>query len=716
MLTGRRNDEIYWMFNILSFLALLFIPGSGYAQSVEEAKKTDLIRKHVLTRTNAYVAPTLISRRDATKREVTVSLDVKLEKVIVERPEVKAGKVVIKKDKLLVRTYNGSMIAPLIRAVADDRLIIKLNNRIPKTTADRPPESNKPNGFNITNLHTHGLHVSPEGRSDNVYLEIGPGQNIELCIDIPFDHIAGTFWIHAHRHGSTALQLSSGMAGALIVDPGTKGGLDQVPEIAAAMKEGREKVLVFQQLLYSLKRDGLGQVTEQDVYGGTATNRLTLINGQYAPLIEMRPCEVQRWRCIHAGIDSTLNLAVGTDPGSGQPDLKDPWDLHELAADGIPRYRMASNKNILLQPGYRSDFLLRAPAQLGDYILTSAPVSAAKALRRTAQPPITLARVRVVGIPNPMRLPDPSVTAKYAPRPIKDNELFNRIPYVLVFKADSPAFTINGQEFDRDRVDLCPRLGTAEEWTLKSELDTHPFHIHVNPFEVIKKDAAGKIVSRVWKDTIIFDKDDPEPTYIRSRFEDFPGKTVLHCHNLVHEDQGMMMAIRFVGKATRKSRCVPKVRGGLGQLPAKAPPWSLADAENRIHGGGPIAGKARLLVFYWGLGCIHCRRQLISLASHREALADAKIKVVAIGPDSPEELKKALAIKGVADSIPFLLLADPSLEAFRKYGCFDGTVLHGVFLIDDRGVVHWQYVGDEPFMDVDDLLNRCRALSQKRRP
>src|SRR5262249_37783533 len=158
--------------------------------------------------------------RNRQKKEVTASLDVQFAWVDVERPVEKGGKIETIKDKVRVRTYGGSMTVPEIRVVPGDLLKVTLNNDIPKTEFDRPPIMNRPNGFNITNLHTHGLHVSPEGKSDNVFLEVGPEESKELCYDIPTTHMPGTFWFHAHRHGSTALQLSSGMAGALIVEPG----------------------------------------------------------------------------------------------------------------------------------------------------------------------------------------------------------------------------------------------------------------------------------------------------------------------------------------------------------------------------------------------------------------------------------------------------------------------------------------------------------------
>src|SRR5690606_13518743 len=92
--------------------------------------------------------------------------------------------------------------------------------------------------WSTTNLHTHGLHVSPVGNSDNVFLSILPGEVQDYEIEIPDDHPGGLFWYHPHHHGGVCQQVRAGMAGALIV----RGELDEVTEVAAAT----EQVMVLQ--------------------------------------------------------------------------------------------------------------------------------------------------------------------------------------------------------------------------------------------------------------------------------------------------------------------------------------------------------------------------------------------------------------------------------------------------------------------------------------
>lgn len=127
-------------------------------------------------------------------------------------------------EPLHLRSYGGCKMGPLIAVSPGDTLRVNLMNDLPtddpSCLKNPPPGLGLPPGvgcFNTINLHTHGLHVSPTGNSDNVLLNIAPQTKFEYEINIPEDHPAGTFWYHAHRHGSTAVQVTSGAAGILVV-------------------------------------------------------------------------------------------------------------------------------------------------------------------------------------------------------------------------------------------------------------------------------------------------------------------------------------------------------------------------------------------------------------------------------------------------------------------------------------------------------------------
>src|SRR5207244_1065512 len=148
-------------------------------------------------------------------------------------------------DPVRLRCYNGVLAGPTLRAKPGDLLKFKLVNALPPNPVSGEHANNTLHEYNTTNLHTHGLHVSPSGNSDTVLLDVLPGTTQDYEIRIPANHPSGTFWYHAHRHGSVAAQVSSGMSGAIIID----GGMDAVPEVAAT-KGDHDRVIILQQIPY----------------------------------------------------------------------------------------------------------------------------------------------------------------------------------------------------------------------------------------------------------------------------------------------------------------------------------------------------------------------------------------------------------------------------------------------------------------------------------
>ena len=106
--------------------------------------------------------------------------------------------------------------------------------------------------------------------------------------------------------------------------------------------------------------------------------------------------------------------------------------------------------------------------------------------------------------------------------------------------------TIDGREFDAARVDTTVRLGTVEEWTIinDSPMD-HPFHLHVWPMQVLARDGRPVDGSPQWLDVVNVAA--RTSVTVRVRLNDFPGRTVYHCHILDHEDLGMMGVVEATG-------------------------------------------------------------------------------------------------------------------------------------------------------------------------
>ena len=144
---------------------------------------------------------------------------------------------------------------------------------------------------------------------------------------------------------------------------------------------------------------------------------------------------------------------------------------------------------------------------------------------------------------------------------------------------------------------------------------------------------------------------------------------------------------------------------------SSAPNWSLTDASGKTVSLTQYKGRPLVLIFYEGSGCLHCATQLTSFAQKAREFADNGIAVVAIGTDSPDELKQAVA--AYEGSFPFPLLSDAKLDAFKAYRCadFNNQPLHGTFLIDPQGAVRWRQISDRPFNDPAFVLGQAKQLS-----
>ncbi len=476
-----------------------------------------------------------------------------------------------------LRTYNGQLVGPTFRIKPGDTLAPTLRNALPlespdeaaaqiKQEADNAFIDTKPHSFNTTNLHTHGLHVSPTGNSDNVLLAIPPTTSFPYEIRVPSDHPSGSFWYHAHTHGSTAIQVGSGMAGALIIEDDP----EEIPEALRKANE-REKVMVFQTILYDAngRADDITaffpdspsteKLCKEGKSGCTWQNSLrrVTINGQIVPIITMRPGEVQRWRMIDTSFRESLAIHL------------EGHELHEIALDGLYLGRVDTwgvTQTVQLQPGYRSDVLVQASLKPGVYRLIDAPSSGLQALRGVAEDENLLAEIHVEGEPMDMKLPTDAEMAKLAPFPGVNLQAKADGVQVAVFKIGSSAnpandprnyFQINYSAFNPTRIRYV-KLGGTDMWSLTTVGDPaaitggipplpHVFHIHVNPFQSTRLDPEGNS-EVVWKDTLLVPAG--ETVNIYTQYTDYIGQFVMHCHILDHEDLGMMEIVEVVGVDT----------------------------------------------------------------------------------------------------------------------------------------------------------------------
>ncbi|WP_323012114.1 multicopper oxidase family protein [Castellaniella sp.] len=469
-----------------------------------------------------------------------------------------------------LRSYNGAMLAPTLQLNAGDTLRVLLHNKLP---GNNTKYSSLPylNYQNSTNLHFHGLHVNPGIIRPGVYGDyvvdtpdagVVPGASRQHEIHLPADHTNGVYWYHPHLHGSTTTQVANGMFGAILVNT-PRNDFDLPDDV-------RDRVIFVHRLNLS---DGGRSDNLYDYVNNK--NSAFMLNGVYQPTIVMRPGEIQNWHFLNSDVFYPFNPVL------------DEHTLWQYARDGNSFDRVFRPVNAatsvqmdgrhwpgnVLYPGNRSSVLVQASQTPGTYYLR-----AAKAPSSTGEE--IVARIVVEGRPVEAALPSPHRLPLYnAHQPITDAELaqhggktravilamLNKDSDLLVqpipageewFIPPGDGVSLTDTVFATGNVGtkLAPfqsdlavtqtiALNAVEEWTLYNLNGyPHPFHIHVNDCYVVK--VNGEDIEPYWADTIPLapngTSDQPTSITFRSRFTDFTGKFVWHCHALDHEDLGMM--------------------------------------------------------------------------------------------------------------------------------------------------------------------------------
>ena len=412
--------------------------------------------------------------------------------------------------------YNGGIPGPTLRLHPGDVLNVRLANSL-----DQP-----------TNLHVHGLHVSPEGAGDNVFIVVNPGAVFDYQYRIPADHPPGVYWYHPHHHGMVADQIFAGLFGAIIVeDPEPiPVSTERVLVISDTTLDGGGNVVRVSQMERMLGREG----------------ELVLVNGQSNPEFTARPGQRERWRIINACVARYLSLRL------------DGQQVQLLGMDSGRFRSPPAVEELFLAPGNRADLLVTTAA--GASTLRAAYYDRGNMAgmmgqgpdpRRTNQPGAAgaaLATLRVAGStgPSPSPLPPLQLPLPGVPEPegLRTAAVSVRRQLTLSSGAGMGmgggmmGFTINGREFSAARTDTTVAAGTVEEWTLTNPgpMD-HPFHLHVWPMQVIEE--GGRAAARPeWRDVINVPAQGR--VKVRVAFRDFVGRSVYHCHILDHEDLGMM--------------------------------------------------------------------------------------------------------------------------------------------------------------------------------
>ncbi|KAJ3111161.1 hypothetical protein HK100_002792 [Physocladia obscura] len=284
--------------------------------------------------------------------------------------------------------YNGAPMfpAPTIRMQAGESCTIRVINKLSTTSSVSTCDyhSNTLHCPDTTNIHTHGLHVSP--LEDNINTTVLPGYYLDYTYTIPNNHLPGTFWYHAHKHGSVALQVSGGMAGMLIVEQASNYVLPV--DIDALYNAAYPLELFFHHVnfisgplpnmastdpFYIMDHSDISNMfSNQTILPNvqwldtTVAQSFYTVNGQYQPTISVIAGSASLLRMVHAGMGVTFELEL-IDPNKY-------CNLTLLARDGIFQFTpYITLSAMVFATGTRADVaIICSTAGIGSTIVVQA--------------------------------------------------------------------------------------------------------------------------------------------------------------------------------------------------------------------------------------------------------------------------------------------------------------------------------------------------------
>jgi FtsP/CotA-like multicopper oxidase with cupredoxin domain len=484
--------------------------------------------------------------------------------------------------------------SPTLRVKPDDLLVIRLENRLRELPGEGSPSTHPHARGNdpcrsgamsaiATNLHFHGLRISPVCHQDDVLgTSILPGTRpFEYRLRIPADEPPGLYWYHPHIHGFSARQVSGGASGALIVE-----GLERsIPEVAGLPERViviRDQPLVHPDAAPAAIDAATTPFVDHDGDAANAGTGFGLpardLSVNFVPVsypdyptakIAMRPGERQLWRVLNASSVTYVNLGMIWARGH----WRRPQFMGLVAVDGVPLNGEGSPEpsfqwrdGILVPPGGRAEILVTGPFEGTSAQLVTRYVDTGPAGENDPNRPLITIMTRADAPEPHATVPEASLKRPPAVRPWIGSVTPARTRK-LIFSEEpvDPAdpqgamrfyLTVEGQApkvFDPSSPEpnIVTRQGEVEDWIIENRSsELHAFHIHQIHFEIVEW-LGVRVDEPFLRDTINVPYWTPSMAHypsikLRMDFRDpkSVGTFPYHCHLLDHEDAGMMGVIR----------------------------------------------------------------------------------------------------------------------------------------------------------------------------
>ena len=411
--------------------------------------------------------------------------------------------------------YNGNFLGPTIRVRRGQRFRIDVNNRLSQTTS----------------LHWHGLHVP--ARWDG-----GPRQPIRSGTtwspEFTINQEAATLWYHPHAMGLTGEQVYHGLAGFFLIEDEVSDSLD-IPKIYGV----DDIPLVIQDRRFLADGQFSYVQNSDDVVHGVIGNHM-LVNGARQPDMAV-PRGMVRLRVLNGSNSSIYTVS-----------FRDRRSFQVIASDGGFLERPAAVRSVVLSAGERVEILV-------DYSGSAIGHQASLMVDQLGGDSFEAMKITV---DRDSRSRPSSPAYLRSPDRIPFSEATGVRGFTMATMAmgnggrgmgmTDRRLTINGRKMDVRRIDERVRLGSTEIWEITNQRSSmgndmpHSMHLHDVQFQILSRNGRALAPHEQGrKDTVLILPG--ETVRVISRFRDYTGVYMYHCHLLEHEDDGMMGQFEVVG-------------------------------------------------------------------------------------------------------------------------------------------------------------------------
>jgi spore coat protein A len=394
-------------------------------------------------------------------------------------------------------TYAGSWPGPTLVSRSGRRTVVRHRNELPDPVV----------------VHLHGGHTPADSDGYPIHLIAPVGSTDYRTRDVatgyrdygyPLGQRAATLWYHDHAMGRTGPNVYRGLAGFHLVH-------DDEEDALPLPRGDHDLPLMITDR--SFGEDGGFRYRTAGHMNGVLGD-VVLVNGAPWPVhpVDRAP---YRLRFLNASNARRYRLELDPQPPGGDA-------LVQIGSDGGLLARPVAHDAVDIAPAERFDVIV----DFGRY-----PAGTRVRLRNGRQ---NVMRFDVTGAKSE------KATIPYALSQVPKLDPGRAVATrTFVFRQSANGtWTINNREFQPGRPLARPRLGTTEIWRFVTDFH-HPVHVHLDPFQVLSRDARGPgAYDTGWKDTV--DVRPAGAVEIVTRFSDYPGRFMLHCHNLEHEDMAMM--------------------------------------------------------------------------------------------------------------------------------------------------------------------------------